>query len=263
MNFEKLLAKMVELDQPMGEAQIQECPPMDAAPMPSPSIPEVSPPSMSVNLNAQGLDNIEQILKLITKVNPDAAPQDASLPALTAPAGIASIASPEIPPLKMLPDFDKEEPEDSMDKTGDDKMNVIKIGGDEENEAMDDDDQYEPYGGEHDPDPDSLHGYEKYKAQGGKLSRDQWEFDQSQRNPWDKEDEENKEEYENEPDTEYKDADYMNNRLAGGMNRQKGTFPKVAGGDNPMQKKQFESGDLRAQIRAELLQRLAEAKGEK
>ena len=238
---------MVELDQPVGEAQIQECPPMDAAPMPSSSIPEVSPPSMSVNLNAQGLDNIEQILKLITKVNPDTAPKDASLPALTAPAGIASIASPEIPPLKMLPDFDKEEPEDSMDKTGDDKMNVIKIGGDKENEATDDDDQYEPYGGEHDPDPI-----------GGDKPQNPFPFGDDE-----EDEEEENEAYENEPDAEYKDADYMNNKLAGGMNRQKGTFPKVAGGDNPMQKKQFESGDLRAQIRAELLQRLAEAKGEK
>lgn len=223
---------MVELDQPVGEAHIQECPPMDSTPMPSPSIPEVSPPSMSVNLNAQGLDNIEQILKLITKVNPDTAPKDASLPALTALAGIASIASPEIPPLKMLPDFDKEEPEDSMDKSGDDKMNVIKIGGDEED--SDDDNKVDVFPGNDDSDGEE-----------------------------DDEKDDEKESYENEPDTEYKDADYMNNKLAGGMNRPKGTFPKVAGGDNPMQKKQFESGDLRAQIRAELLQRLAEAKGEK
>jgi hypothetical protein len=42
------------------------------------------------------------------------------------------------------------------------------------------------------------------------------------------------------------------------LNRPKKTFPKVAGGDNPMQK--MESGDLRSRIRAELLQRLAEAK---
>jgi hypothetical protein len=42
------------------------------------------------------------------------------------------------------------------------------------------------------------------------------------------------------------------------LNRPKKTFPKVAGGDNPMQK--MEGSDLRAQIRAELLQRLNEAK---
>lgn len=53
----------------------------------------------------------------------------------------------------------------------------------------------------------------------------------------------------------------MNNQLAGGMNRPKGTYPKVAGADNPMQK--TEGMDLRSQIRAELQQRLAEAKGAK
>jgi hypothetical protein len=71
-----------------------------------------------------------------------------------------------------------------------------------------------------------------------------------------------KEEYANEPDEEYKDIDYMVNKLAGGMNGPKGTYPKVAGGDNPMQKVK-EGGDLRAQIRAELAKRLAEAKGAK
>jgi hypothetical protein len=64
----------------------------------------------------------------------------------------------------------------------------------------------------------------------------------------------------NEPDEEEKSVDYMNNKLAGGMNRPKDTFPKVSDGDNPMKKNKFESGDLRAQIRAELQQRLAESK---
>ena len=62
-----------------------------------------------------------------------------------------------------------------------------------------------------------------------------------------------------EPNPEYKDVDYMTNKLAGGMNRPKGTYPKVAGGDNPMQKAE-ESTDLISQIRAELQARLAEAK---
>lgn len=62
-----------------------------------------------------------------------------------------------------------------------------------------------------------------------------------------------------EPDEEYKDVDYMTNKLAGGMNGPKKTYPKVAGGDNPMQKTD-ESADLLSQIRAELQARLAEAK---
>jgi hypothetical protein len=46
------------------------------------------------------------------------------------------------------------------------------------------------------------------------------------------------------------------------LNKPKKTFPKVAGGDNPMQRTQ-ESTDLRTQIRDELRRRLAEAKGAK
>ena len=64
MDYNKLLRKLAELDQPANEA----CGEM--APM-APSTPPTAPPSMSVNLNAQGMDNIEQLMKLMTKVNPD------------------------------------------------------------------------------------------------------------------------------------------------------------------------------------------------
>jgi hypothetical protein len=71
----------------------------------------------------------------------------------------------------------------------------------------------------------------------------------------DEDEEDKKEAYANEPDeTEYE----MDKTVFGGndLHKEKKTYPKVAGGDNPMQK--MESGDLRAQIRAELMQRLAE-----
>jgi hypothetical protein len=71
-------------------------------------------------------------------------------------------------------------------------------------------------------------------------------------------DDDKKNEYANEPDEQYKDIDYMVNKLAGGMNGPKGTYPKVAGGDNPMQR--VEGVDLRASIKADLAKRLAEAK---
>jgi hypothetical protein len=77
------------------------------------------------------------------------------------------------------------------------------------------------------------------------------------------EDDDEKKEWANSLDDsepEVKDVDYMNNKLAGGMNRPKGTHPKVAGGDNPMQRPRM---DTRESIRTELLQRLAEAKGAK
>ena len=61
-------------------------------------------------------------------------------------------------------------------------------------------------------------------------------------------------------DVDYKGMDAAV-RDGNDLNKPKATFPKVAGGDNPMQK--TESTDLRSQIRAELLKRLNEAKGVK
>ena len=43
------------------------------------------------------------------------------------------------------------------------------------------------------------------------------------------------EEFENEPNPKYRDVDYMNMMLAGGLDGPKKTYPKVAKGDNPMQ----------------------------
>jgi hypothetical protein len=68
--------------------------------------------------------------------------------------------------------------------------------------------------------------------------------------------------YANEPNEMGRDSDYMNNKLAGGMNRQKGTHPKVSDADNPMQKVR-EGDELRSQIHAELSAKLAEFMGAK
>jgi hypothetical protein len=196
MDFQSLLAKMQQLDQPVGEQTTNEigCGGMP----PAPSTPPETPPSMSINMNAQGMENIADILKLIAKVNPDAAPKDAGLPSMSAPPSIMSI-KPAEPPLKMLPDLSNE-----------------------------------PHG---EPDGD----------EGPVIKMD-----------LDKKGKE--EEFANEPEEKYMDIDAA---VPDGndLNKPKGTFPKVAGGDNPMQR--MESTDLRAQIRAELLQRLAEAKGER
>lgn len=62
-----------------------------------------------------------------------------------------------------------------------------------------------------------------------------------------------------EPDPEYKNVDHMVNKISGGLGKKQGTYPKVAGGDNPMQKAD-ESEDLLSRIRAELQAKLAEAK---
>ena len=108
-------------------------------------------------------------------------------------------------------------------------------------------------------DADNIGGDEVSTAQGDLDNDGDHDMDDHE---LEKDDKKKDEEYANEPDEQVKSIDYMNNKLAGGMNRPKQTFPKVAGGDNPMQRVK-EGTDLRTQIRAELLQRLAEAKGAK
>jgi hypothetical protein len=236
MDFNQLLSRMKELDQPAQEGCGMPPPP---APMP----PEIPPPSMSVNINAQGLDNIEDMMKLFTKVNPDMMPPIAPpMPSMAPPPSIVSI-KPELPPLKMLPDFDAD--------------NDGKIGGEMDKDPMmkmdldkDDDEGSQPGGlaASLDRDGDGDH-----------------DMDDHDMEPEDDEDDEDKKEaWANEPDEEEKDIDYMVNKLAGGMNRGHGTFPKVSDGDNPMQKiTRMGEDDVRAQIRAELRKRLEEAKGAK
>ena len=252
MDFQQLLARMVELDRPATESITQEC--GDPMAMPSPVMPqkqETPPPSMSLNLNAQGMDNIESLMKLMTKVNPDminqpnpvSAPAMTAMPSLTPPgpsiSGIGDLGNLDAGPLKMLPDLDSDEgPEMDEPKSMDIKIGAPDMDGDN----------------------DDMPGGEKDSGDDQEQDSDDQEQDSD-----DQDDDEQKpkdEEYANEPDVDVKSVDYMNNQLAGGLNKPKGTYPKVAGGDNPMQR-QNESGDLRAQIRAELLQRLAEAKGAK
>ena len=200
MDFQQLLAKMVELDQPATEAidtSVAECPPDMATPMHSPmsNKPSVPEPSMSLNLNAQGMDNIENLMKLMTKVNPDMINQPDGrmppMPSLTAPGpSIAKISSLDAGPLKILPDMDK----DNDDMPGGEKDSMIK--------------------------------------------KDEWA---------------------NSPEEEFDDIDAV---IPSGddLHKQKSMHKAAAGGDNAMA---AESTDLRSQIRAELLQRLAEAKGAK
>lgn len=181
---------MQQLDQPVGEQVANECGDMPAA-MPTPNAPATMPPSMSINMNAQGMENIADILKLIAKVNPDTAPKEPGLPMMSMEPTIASISPADKPsPLKMLPDL--------SDEPGSAEL------------------QGEP---------------------------------------------EKKEEYANEPDEEVADIDAV---IPNGtdLNREKGTYPKVAGGDNPMQRMESKD-DLRAKIKEELTRRLAEAKGVK
>jgi hypothetical protein len=221
MNFNDLMAKMRELDQPVPEtiqAPVEACGDMPPSPMEMDSKPDTPPPSMSVNINAQGMDDIGELMKLLTKVNPDMINQkDAPTSPMSIEPSITSIA-PSLPPLKMLPDLDKEEPK--------------------EKEAV------EPEG----EDDDDIMTH---------LNKELKPFDDQQEK--DKEEAFGNSVGDSEPET--KDVDYMVNKLAGGMNRPKQMVKhSYKQGDNPMA---MPEGDLRAAIRAELLQRLAEAKGAK
>ena len=270
MDFNQLMAKMRELDAPVQaapQAAVQEC--GDPMGMPSampPSMNDQPPPahpSMSVNLNAQGMDNIESLLKLMTKVNPDMINQPTGmappLPGLSPDAGMLSI-KPELPgmgslgnldsgPLKMLPDFDKEEPSDDMPGPGDldhDEPDADNMGGPSDMDADNDIDNIQKSMGDNDGDGD----------------HDMRDHDIEDK---DDEDEEEKEAFGNSaPGSDgpsYKGPD-ASTPSGDDLNKPKKTFPKVAGGDNPMQRNESKEA-LRASIRAELLSRLNEAKGAK
>ena len=281
MDFNQLMARMRELDQP-AQAQVQESPVaecgdpiMGQSPMGmgNQMPPPPAHPSMSVNLNAQGMDNIESLMKLMTKVNPDMINQPAppmapamsiepiGMPSLTPPgpsiSSIGDLGDLDKGPLKMLPDLDKEKPHAEPD--------ADNMGGPSDMDA----DNMPPMG-----DLDSDDGNDVTKAMGdidGDGDHDMDDHEAEKDGPEGEEPEEKKkdEEFGNSvagsPGSDYKDVDYMVNKLAGGMNEPKKSFSgKAYRGDNPMAAGAYESRDaLRASIRSELQQRLAEAKGAK
>ena len=237
MDFHQLLAKMQEIDrapqaidQPTTEEGCGMPPPM--------SMPEKSDepaPSMSVNLNAQGLDNISDMIKLFQKVNPDMMPKDPSpMPSLGAEPSIMSI-KPSLPPFKMVPDLDAdndEMPGGEMD---------IEIGkSDIMNKPDDSDDGVSKAQGDLDHDGD--HDMDDHDAE--KKDKDE-AFANSPIGG-------------SEPETMDIDAAVPD---GDDLNKPKKSFSgKPFRGDNPMAANAYESTDLRSQIRAELQRRLNEAK---
>jgi len=244
MNFQELLAKMQELDRPTTEACGDSPMPM-GMPMGMPSIPEkpdTPPPTMSINLNAQGLDNIEELMKLVKSVNPDMDKPESPISSIS----IEPMDKPMggLPPLKMLPPMDLEphdEPDaDNMGGPSDmDADNMPPMGdldrddGDDVTKAMGDIDG----DGDHDMDDHDAEKKEKDEAFGNSL---------------------------NGSEPEYAGID-ASVRDGNDLNKPKKSFSgKPYRGDNPMAAGAYESKEqLRASIREELLQRLAEAKGAK
>ena len=239
MDFNQLMARMRELDQPTNEGgcgmDSPMVPPMSSRmSMPKPDTP---PPTMSINLNAQGMDNIESLMKLVTKVNPSMdkpempamMPPSISIEPMDKPMGmppLGGLGDLDRGPLKMLPDLDSDNddmPGGEMDQDGP---------SDDMPKGLDQDDD-----GDHDMDDHDMEKKDKDEAFGNSVA-------------------------DSEPT--YKTIDDVMNK-GDDLNRPKKSFSgKPYRGDNPMAAGAYESKEqLRAGIRAELMQRLAEAKGVK
>lgn len=101
MDFNKLLSTLDSLNKPKltesVDTEVTECG-MDA-----PTTPH-SPPTMTVSLNANGLDDISSLMRLLVKVNPDMMPKDDKGPTISADPNILTISNNHPEPLKMLPE---------------------------------------------------------------------------------------------------------------------------------------------------------------
>ena len=258
------MQRMRELDQPAVEA----C--GDPMGMPAPTIPskpDEPPPSMSVNLNAQGMDNIAELMKLMTKVNPDMINQPApmAMPPISAEPSIMSIKPPmpgigdlgnlDSGPLKMLPDLDKKEPHSEPD--------ADNMGGPSDMDA----DNMPPMG---DLDRDDKGIDSIQKSMGDRDGDGDHDMDDHDMEKDDEKDgKKDKEEAFGNAPTDAPDQEYrgMDAAIPDGddLNKPKKSFSgKPYRGDNPMAAGAYESKEeLRASIKEELRARLAEAKGEK
>ena len=254
MNFQELLAKMQAIDTAQTDIPVEqnteECGMPMAPSMPSPEAKDKA--SMSININAQG-DAIDDVMALIAKMKGDDKPGMADMPTMSIIPPMGGMDAPEGPPMpkpinKILPDFDADN--DDM-PGGEDDMIAIKAMGDKgEDNDYDDDGKLDRHEKDHDEE-EKLH---KTVDRDDDGDHDMDDHDMEKK---DKE-----EAYANEPDEDERDIEYMTKKNSGGMNRMKGTHPKVAGGDNPMQRVK-EGEDLRASIKAELMRALAETKGAK
>ena len=199
MNFNEVYKKIAQIDGVLNESVVQECgEPMG---MPAPAAPSTPPVSMSVNINAQGIENIKSMMDLWTKVNPDMMPKVGN----------------ELP--HASPELTIGGPGVAVSSPADDiKKNMSKLISLDEPEDMGsaelDDESVEPEGEE-----DDIMTH---------LNKELKPFDDQQAKEKD-------EAYANEPDEVTAGVDAVTHD-GNDLNKSKKTFPKVAGGDNPMQK---------------------------
>ena len=206
MNFNELYKKIYDLDKPV----IAECGDMGQMMDGAGQMPPAHP-SMSVNLNAQGMDSIESLLRLMTKVNPDMISQKGpDAPALTADPTIASISATLDKP-EMLPAV--------TDEPGRDIDGIDIGGGDDMSKAQGDRDN----DGDHDMDDHDLET--DHESDDDKKMEKEGAYDASTT-----------------PDPAYQDTDFMVNKLSGGLGKQQ-TMHKHSykQGDNPMSMESVEA----------------------
>jgi hypothetical protein len=116
MDFNKLLSTLDSLNKTKlaesVDTEVSECG-GDTTPH--------APPTMSVSLNANGLDDISSLMRLLVKVNPDMMPKDDKGPTLSADPNILTITNNHPEPLKMLPEpteLDGEEDDEGEEDEG-------------------------------------------------------------------------------------------------------------------------------------------------
>jgi hypothetical protein len=228
MDFNKLYSRIRDIDQGKRSV-VAECNTnmtnMEAGGMPPPmAAPQIPPVSMNMNLTAQGVDQIKEILSLMSQpAEKAAAPMPVEIP-MPKPAADQPA---DIPPASddPLPKMGMKKPEEDLS----DLMNLAGVAFGKK-EAVD---------GDSGP-----------KTELGKMADEVRDMADELADVNKKE-----EGYANEPDEKYNDIDYMTKDLAGGLNGPKGTYPKVAGADNPMQK-------VKESIRTQLDRRYRELKGQ-
>lgn len=273
--LQDLINKLEAIDNQPVEEGCGDMPP--APPVPQPE----DKARMSVNISAEG-DAIEDVLKLMTKVNPDMINQKDAVPMSLKPEMDGPMDKPMIAPLKMLPDLGDDDGDDLPPKHDKDHMIVKTL--DKDGDLDHDMDDHKKENASVEDAEESVvkkmklspEMQEKVKnateaelermafAFGGDSLRAGDELDMLRKAKAELQGKQD-EAYENEPNEEYDDLDYILNTLAGGMNRPKGTHSNVSKGDNPMQKvahHESEEKDLRSQIKEELAQKLAQYKGE-
>lgn len=226
MNFSDLYKKIATIDGVLKESAVVECGDMP----PMASTPSHQPMTMSINVNAQGEDDISSLMRLLTKVNPDMMPKVDSSPVVSPELSIGGpgpkISSPaddiKGDMMKLLPlDQDDGQDLDGADLGGDD---VSVAQGDVDGDGDHDMDDHEAEDESVEPEDDDImtHLNKELKPYDDQVAKD-------------KETEEGAYDANTTPKPEYKGVDAVTHD-GNDLNKSKATFPKVAGGDNPMQK---------------------------